>query len=188
MKNFVASLTSLTTLVCAYTASATADDAGTAHDFSFAGITGDQVDLSSYAGNVLVIVNTASRCGFTPQYDGLQELWTNYRDQGVVVLGVPSNSFRQELSSNEEVKEFCEVRFDLDFPLTGINAVRGDDSHPFYTWVRDTTGDSDFPSWNFNKVVVGPEGEILAIFGSRTKPTSQEIVDVIDQALAKDSA
>lgn len=169
-------------------AAPSAPSAPSAHQFTFPGISGGALALSDYAGQPVLLVNTASRCGFTKQYDGLQQVWSDYRDQGLVVLGAPSNSFRQELADNAAVKEFCDIRFDLDFPMTGIIDVKGEDSHPFYTWARQVSGDEGFPSWNFNKALIGKDGSLIATFASRTAPTSDTLRTAIAAALAESHA
>lgn len=156
---------------------------GSAHDFSFTSITGEPLPLSDYAGNVLLVVNTASRCGFTGQYDGLQALWTERRDEGLVVLGVPSDQFNQELDTEDEVREFCEMRFDLDFPMTAITPVRGDDAHPFYAWTHARLGGAGRPGWNFHKILIGRDGQPIDGWGPRTGPGSATLRDAVDAAL-----
>lgn len=150
-------------------------------NFTFPSIDGGEIDLSDWRGQPVLVVNTASRCGYTPQYDGLQTLYDTYRDRGLVVLAVPSNDFRQELASDEEVKDFCEVNFGLDFPMTTITSVRGDAAHPFYKWVAADTGFS--PSWNFNKVLIAPDGSVAATFGSNARPMSKPVIDAITALL-----
>ncbi|MCI5111163.1 MAG: glutathione peroxidase [Marivita sp.] len=150
-------------------------------NFTFPSIDGGEIDLSDWRGQPVLVVNTASRCGYTPQYDGLQTLYDTYRDRGLVVLAVPSNDFRQELASDEEVKDFCEVNFGLDFPMTTITSVRGDTAHPFYQWLAADTGFS--PSWNFNKVLIAPDGSVAATFGSNARPMSKPVIDAITALL-----
>lgn len=149
--------------------------------FTFPSIDGGEIDLAAWRGQPVLVVNTASRCGYTPQYDGLQELYDIYRDRGLVVLAVPSNDFRQELASDEEVKDFCEVNFGLDFPMTTITSVRGDSAHPFYKWLEAETGFA--PSWNFNKVLIAPDGSVAATFGSNARPMSRTVTDAITALL-----
>ncbi len=161
-----------------------ATPAVTAHAFAFRGIGGEDIEMATFKNNAVLVVNTASRCGFTPQYDGLQELYAEYRDQGLVVLGVSSDSFNQELDTAGEVKEFCEVNFGIEFPMTDITAVIGDDSHAFYAWVRDELDDSEFPAWNFNKVLIGANGEVLASFRSVDTPQSPRVRTAVEAALA----
>ena len=151
-------------------------------DFSFPSIDGGTVEMSDWEGQPVLVVNTASRCGFTGQYDGLQALYDRYRDQGLVVLTVPSGDFRQELADDEAVKEFCEVNFALDLPMTTITSVRGASAHPFYAWLRDETGFQ--PTWNFNKVLIGPDCAVVATYGSTTRPLSQTITREVEALLS----
>lgn len=145
--------------------------------FTFPSIDGGEIDLAQWRGQPVLVVNTASRCGFTSQYEGLQTLYDTFRDRGLVVLAIPSNDFRQELSSNEAVKDFCEVNFGLDFPMTTITPVRGDDAHPFYRWLEVEAGFT--PSWNFNKVLIAPDGSVAATFGSNARPMSRPVTSAI---------
>jgi len=149
----------------------------------FGNIDGGELRLSDWAGQPVLVVNTASRCGFTPQYDGLQALYDRYRDRGLVVLAVPSDDFRQELSSEAEVKEFCEVNFGLDIPMTTITPVRGPQAHPFYASLAAETGFA--PSWNFNKVLIAPDGRVAGTWGSMTKPLSGAITREVEALLAE---
>ncbi|WP_298969203.1 glutathione peroxidase [uncultured Roseobacter sp.] len=148
---------------------------------SFASIDGGTLNTSDWTGQPVLVVNTASQCGFTGQYEGLQALYDTYRDQGLVVLAVPSDDFNQELGSAAEVKEFCEMTFGLDLPMTDVTRVKGSDAHPFYREVADETGFT--PRWNFNKVLVGPDGVIVATWGSATKPQSPKITSAIEGLL-----
>lgn len=160
--------------------------AQTAFDFAFTSIEGEVLPLSRYAGKALLVVNTASFCGFTKQYAALQELWARYRDRGLVVLGVPSNDFGgQEPGSSEEIKEFCEVNFGIDFPLSEKVAVRSPGAHPFYVWARDRLGAEAAPRWNFHKYLVDPEGRLVAWFPSAAEQNSDAILSAIDKTLPK---
>ncbi|WP_425038294.1 glutathione peroxidase [Primorskyibacter sp. S187A] len=150
--------------------------------FQFDNIDGGEIVLSDYAGQPILIVNTASRCGFTGQYEGLQALSDRYDAQGLVVLTVPSDDFNQELASDAEVKEFCEVNFGLDLPMTGITPVLGREAHPLYAWLRETHGFA--PRWNFNKVLIGRDGTLLATYGSGTRPLSRTLTRAVESALA----
>ncbi len=147
----------------------------------FASIDGGSLNLSDWAGRPVLVVNTASQCGFTYQYEGLQALYDTYKARGLVVLAVPSDDFNQELASAEKVKEFCALNFALDLPMTDLEHVKGDKAHPFYKAVAAETG--FVPRWNFNKVLIGPEGEVVASWGSTTKPQSGEIVSRIEALL-----
>lgn len=151
----------------------------TRHEFP--SIDGGTLSMADWAGQPVLVVNTASQCGFTGQYDGLQALYDSYRDQGLVVLAVPSDDFRQELGSAEEVKAFCELNFALDLPMTDITHVKGARAHPFYRDVAEETGFT--PRWNFNKVLIGPDGAVVGTWGSATRPQSPEITQAIETLL-----
>jgi glutathione peroxidase len=157
--------------------------AKTAHDFAFETIDGAPLPLSQYKGKTVLVVNTASFCGYTPQYEQLQAVWSSYRDKGLVVLGVPSNDFgAQEPGTAQEIKDFCESKYDVDFPLAGKVKVKGADAHPFYKWAAEGKGE---PRWNFHKYLVNGRGELVAAFDSRTKPDSKEVLAAVDQALGQ---
>ncbi|MGC6484843.1 MAG: glutathione peroxidase [Candidatus Puniceispirillales bacterium] len=159
--------------------------AETAHDFSFTAITGEPLPLDQYRGKVVLVVNTASRCGFTPQYDDLQAVYEAYRDQGLVVLGVPSNDFgRQELDTAEEIKSFCEVNFNITFPLADKTVVKGNDAHPFYAWAAEELGYMARPRWNFHKYLVGRDGQLINWYASTTNPNSSKVRAAIEAALS----
>jgi glutathione peroxidase len=149
--------------------------------FTFASIDGGTLDLADWRGRPVLVVNTASRCAFTPQYDGLQALYDRYRGRGLVVLAVPSNDFRQELATEAEVAEFCELNFGLDLPMTEITHVRGRRAHPFYRWLAEAHGFT--PGWNFNKVLIGPDGALVETFGSRVSPTAPALTGRIEALL-----
>lgn len=153
----------------------------TAYDFSFNGIDGGKLNLSDYKGKTLVITNVASRCGFTNQYEGLQIIWDEYKEKNVVVIGVSSNDFNQELNSKEEVKKFCEVNFGINFPMTDITKVKGKDAHPFYQWVTQTHGSK--PKWNFYKILINKDGQVEDTFSSFTKPDSKKFRGAIEKIL-----
>lgn len=155
-----------------------------AHDFAFRTIDGAPLPLSSFAGKAVLVVNTASACGLTPQYDGLEALWRDYRDRGLVVLGVPCNDFgAQEPGTEAEIKTFCETRFGVDFPLTAKEDVKGETAHPFYKWALETLGEPADPAWNFHKLLVGKDGKLIRAFGPRTEPMADEITGAITAAL-----
>lgn len=147
----------------------------------FESIDGGALSLADYAGRPVLLVNTASLCGFAGQYDDLQTLWDSYRDQGLMVLAVPSDDFRQELATAAEVKEFCAINFDLTLPMTDITPVRGEKAHPVYAWIRDEAGFE--PTWNFNKVLIGGDGRILGTWGATARPTGAPIRRAIEAAL-----
>lgn len=147
----------------------------------FANIDGGIHDMSAWEGKPVLVVNTASQCGFTYQYEGLQKLYDVYKDRGLVVLAVPSDDFNQELASAEEVKEFCEISFGLDMPMTDITHVIGQQAHPFYRDVAARTG--FVPQWNFNKVLIGPDGAVVETWGSRVRPMSGKVTSAIERLL-----
>ena len=153
------------------------------YDFKIESITGEIIDFNNYKNKVFLIVNTASYCGFTKQYDELQSLWDNYKSRGLIVLGIPSNSFNQEKSSNSEIKEFCEVNFNIDFPLSTITDVKGENAHPIFIWAKNNYGKSAIPKWNFHKILINKEGKIHDTFTSFTKPLSKKIISKIEQIL-----
>lgn len=161
----------------------------TVHDFTADNIDGEPTPLSVYKGKVLLIVNTASRCGFTKQYEGLQALYEKFKDDGLVVLGFPSNDFMgQEPGSNEEIKQFCESRFEVTFPMFEKIVVKGKGQHPLFFYLTDKRTNPEFGgaiSWNFNKFLVNREGQVIARFGSRAAPESEEVVRAIETALKK---
>ncbi|MDB5467220.1 MAG: glutathione peroxidase [Phenylobacterium sp.] len=155
-----------------------------AHEYSFQTIDGQPLPLTSFRDKVVLVVNTASQCGLTPQYDGLEQLYSDYKDRGLVVLGVPCNQFAgQEPGTEAEIKEFCETRFNIDFPLTAKVDVKGDAAHPFYKWARDQLGEPAEPVWNFHKILIGKSGEALQAFGPRTDPLDTEVTGAIEKAL-----
>ena len=157
-----------------------------AYSYSFIDINEeDVINLSDYKGKTLVVVNTASLCGFTYQYDGLQKLYDDYKDQGLVVLGVPSNDFgNQESGTNSEVKEFCESTFSITFPLTEKNVVKGKDAHPFFKWSKKELGFiGGVPRWNFHKIIIGKDGKAIAGYTALTRPSSKKFISEIEKAL-----
>ena len=153
------------------------------YDLKINSISGELINLNDYRGKPVLIVNTASYCGFTKQYDDMQELWDKYKDKGLIVLGVPSNSFNQEKKVNSEVREFCEVNFNINFPLTEITNVKGDKAHEIYKWAKENYGKSAIPKWNFYKILINKEGKIEDTYASLTKPTSNKITKKIESLL-----
>ncbi len=151
-------------------------------DFVFDSIDGGQISMAGFLGHPVLVVNTASLCGFTPQYADLQALYDAYRDQGLVVLAIPSDDFRQELGSEAEVKDFCTLTYGLDLPMTTITHVTGAQAHPFYLWLASTQGFT--PDWNFNKVLIGADGAVLANWGSNPNPMGDAIKGAVEAALA----
>jgi glutathione peroxidase len=156
----------------------------TAHDFSFEALDGKPLPLARFKGDVLLVVNTASECGYTPQYEGLESVWRNYRDRGLQVLGVPCNQFgEQEPGSAAEIGAFCQKNYGVSFPLTAKTDVKGKAAHPFYIWAASEAGLLGAPKWNFHKYLIGRDGEFLGSFSSATKPTGPKIMRAIDAAL-----
>lgn len=160
--------------------------AATAYDFTFQGIDGQPLPLSQFAGKTVLVVNTASQCGFTPQYKGLEALWEKYRARGLVVLGVPSDDFGgQEPGSAATIKDFCEVNYKIDFPLADKTVVSGDKAHPFYRWAGDELGMLAKPRWNFHKYLIGPDGKLVSWFSTMTDPESDKVRAAIEKLLPK---
>ena len=156
---------------------------GTAYDYEFNSIDGDLIKLSEYRGKVIVVVNVASRCGYTPQYQDLQTLWSEYKSKDLVVLGIPTNNFRQEPGSNKEIKNFCETNFGITFPMTEKINVIGNNSHPFYKWARKDYGIGAIPKWNFHKIIIGKDGKVAETFSSITKPSSKKFIKTIENLI-----
>ena len=153
------------------------------YDFKINSISGDIIDLKVFKGKPVLVVNTASYCGFTKQYADMQKLWERYKNKGLVVLGIPSNSFNQEKKNNNEVKEFCEVNFSINFPITEITDVKGDNAHEIYKWAKENHGKSAIPKWNFYKILINKEGRIEDTYASLTNPTSKKITKKIESLL-----
>lgn len=157
----------------------------TAHDFEFQSISGAAIALASFEGKPVLVVNTASRCGFTPQYRELQALWERYRTRGLVVLGIPSNDFgAQEPGTEAEIISFCEVNYSVDFPMTAKQTVIGADAHPFYQWVTATIGENGAPRWNFHKYLIGPQGELINAYPSKVSPLDETLIREIEALLS----
>ena len=169
-------LTALGATVCLAWSSAMA-----AESFRFSSIDGGEIDLGDWRGKPILVVNTASLCGFAGQFDGLQSLHERFGPQGVLILAVPSNDFEQELADEAAVKEYCAMTFDITLPMTEITRVTGSEAHPFFAWVRDETG--FVPGWNFNKVLIAPDGSVAATFGAPTPPESRAIAGRIEALL-----
>jgi glutathione peroxidase len=182
MRSFI--LTGLIALGLAATANAA--DTSNAYQFQFTSIDGKPLPLSSFKGKTVLVVNTASQCGFTPQYTQLEAVWKKYQNKGLVVLGVPSNDFGgQEPGSDQEIKKFCEGNYDVDFPMTTKYDVKGPDAHPFYQWAATAGGDEAVPKWNFHKLLIDTNGNLIAEFPSKVKPDSPEVEQAIEASLPK---
>ena len=156
---------------------------GVAYDYKFNNIDGGQIKLSDYKDKIIVIVNVASRCGFTPQYEDLQSLHNSYKDKNLVVIGVPTNNFKQEPGSNDQIKDFCETNFGITFPMTEKINVIGANSHPFYKWAKDDFGISAIPKWNFHKIIIGKDGKVADTFASITNPSSKKFINFIEEQI-----
>jgi glutathione peroxidase len=155
-----------------------------AYDHAFKTIDGQPLPMTTFKDKVVLVVNTASKCGLTPQYDGLEKLYTDYKDKGLVVLGVPCNQFMgQEPGTEAEIKDFCETRFNVDFPLTSKVDVKEAGAHPFYKWAEAELGEPAVPVWNFHKILIGKHGEAIRAFGPRTEPLDGEVTAAIEAAL-----
>ena len=153
------------------------------YDFKIESISGEIIDFKEYRNKVVLIVNTASYCGFTKQYSELQGLWDQYKSKGLIVLGVPSNSFNQEKKNDEDVKKFCEVNFNISFPLSSITEVKGQNVHELFKWAADNYGKSAIPKWNFHKILINKEGKVENTYSSFTKPLSNKIITKIESIL-----
>jgi glutathione peroxidase len=160
--------------------------AGSAYDYSFQSIDGKPMPLSLFHGKVVLVVNTASFCGFTSQYTALQKLYETYEAKGLVVVGVPSNDFGgQEPKSETEVKTFCQGAFGITFPLTAKYHVTGNEKHPFYAWAAKTLGAMNSPWWNFHKYLIGRDGQLVTSFVSLTAPNATSVISAIETELVK---
>ena len=163
--------------------SATANYSQLAYEFNFKSINGEMIKLSDYKDKVVVLVNVASRCGFTRQYDDLQSLWTNYRDKDLIVIGIPTNDFKQEPASNADIKDFCEQNFNINFPMTEKINVLGKNAYPFYKWAKENHGKGAVPKWNFHKIIIGKNGKVADTFASITNPSSKKFVNFIENQI-----
>ncbi len=159
----------------------------TIHDFTMKNINGEEVSLAQFKGKVVLVVNVASKCGFTPQYEGLQDLYETYQERGFVVLGFPANNFgNQEPGSNEQIQEFCTLNYGITFPMFAKISVKGADQHPLYQYLTSEEINPEFGgeiTWNFNKFLVGPDGTILNRFASKDEPKSEKVVEAIEAVL-----
>jgi len=160
--------------------------ANSIYDFKMVNIDGKTVKLSHYKGKVLLVVNVASKCGYTPQYKGLEALYKDKKDKGFVILGFPANNFgAQEPGTDSEIKEFCTSKFDVTFPMFSKISVKGDDEHPLYKWLIENSDRQDPIEWNFTKFVIGKDGKVFKRFRSKDTPDSPDVLAAIDEALAK---
>lgn len=153
-------------------------------DLSVNSISGDVLNLSKLKGKTILLVNVASNCGFTKQYDDLQNLHESYKNKGLVVIGMPSNQFGgQEPGSETEIKKFCETNFNITFQMTSKYDVKGDNAHPIYIWAKETFGKSTVPKWNFHKILINKEGKVEDTFASFTNPMSKKIINKLEEIL-----
>ena len=160
-------------------------DGKTAYDFELTTLKGERFDLAPFKGRPLLVVNTASKCGFTPQYAGLTEVWRQHKDEGLMVIGVPSNDFGQQEPGNAaEIRKFCDTNYQVDFPLTEKNRVVGGAAHPFYRWVVANLGEAGAPRWNFHKYLIGPDGQLAGAWPAQVRPGDAAITGEIEKALA----
>ena len=173
----------LTIIMFFFKSSASANYEKTFFDLNIESISGETINFRDFENKVILIVNTASYCGFTNQYEQLQVLSDKYNKKGLIVLGVPSNSFNQEKNKNSEVKKFCEVNFNITFPLSAITEVKGNNAHQLFKWAKDNHGSSAVPKWNFHKILINKEGKIEDTFSSFTKPLSNKIINKIESIL-----
>ena len=154
------------------------------YDLNIKSINGDELNIAGMNGKTILLVNVASNCGFTKQYDELQKLYDNYRDKGLIVIGVPSNQFGgQEPGTESEIKDFCETNFNITFPITSKYDVKGSNAHPIYLWAKETYGKSAVPKWNFHKILINKEGKIEDTYLSFTNPLSNKITKKLEQIL-----
>ena len=155
-----------------------------AHDFEFKDLDGSTLSLSEYKNKIIIVVNVASQCGFTNQYEDMQKIWEKYQTKGVTIIGVPSNDFgNQEPGDNKDIKNFCEAKFGITFPMTGKVSVKGNSAHPFYIWAKENHGKSAIPKWNFHKIIIDKSGKVHDTFSSMTNPSSKKFLKVIEKLL-----
>ena len=155
-----------------------------AYDFKFNDLDGRALHLSEYTGKIIIVVNVASQCGFTNQYEDMQKVWEKYQTKGIVMLGVPSNDFgRQEPGSHKDIKNFCEAKFGISFPMTEKVSVKGSNAHPFYIWARENHGKSAIPKWNFHKIIIGKNGKVTETFSSIINPSSKKFIKTLEKLI-----
>jgi glutathione peroxidase len=184
MRRLTATLVVFATILTTSLAMTAAAHAETAHDFEFVSIEGDPLPMRDFAGKAILLVNTASMCGFTPQYEQLQALWEGYRDRGLVVLGVPSDNFGgQEYQDNAEIKRFCDVQFGIDFPMTEREDVTGRTAHPLFAWIAAQLDRNAEPRWNFHKFLIAPDGRVVEGFPTTTRPDAAPVIAAIERVL-----
>ena len=181
MKNRI--ILTITIIMFFFKNSASANYEKIFYDLNIESISGDTIHFSDFKNKVVLVINTASYCGFTNQYEELQDLWNKYKSKGLIVLGIPSNSFNQEKNNNSDIKEFCEVNFNITFPLSTITEVKGENAHELFKWAKDNHGKSAVPKWNFHKILINKDGKIEDTFTSFTNPMSNKITSKIESLL-----
>ena len=155
-----------------------------AYDFAFKDLDGSELSLAEFRDKVIIVVNVASQCGFTNQYEDMQKIWEKYQAKGVVMLGIPSNDFgQQEPGSNKEIKNFCEAKFGITFPMSEKVSVKGSEAHPFYIWAKENHGKSAVPKWNFHKIIIDRTGKVAETFLSITNPSSKKFDEIIKKLI-----
>jgi glutathione peroxidase len=155
-----------------------------AYEFKFKDLDGSDLNLSEYKDKVIVVVNVASQCGFTSQYEDMQKIWEKYQSKGIIILGVPSNDFgSQEPGNNQEIKNFCEAKFGITFPMTEKVSVKGEKAHPFYLWAKENHGNSAIPKWNFHKIIIDKNGKVAETFSSITNPSSKKFIKSLEKLI-----
>ncbi len=169
-------------MILSFFSSSSADYQKLAYDFNFKGLDGNQINLKDYNDKVIIVVNVASRCGYTPQYIDLQKLSTEYEKE-LVVIGVPTNNFKQEPKNNADIKKFCEANFGITFPMSEKMDVIGSNAHPFFKWAKKHHGIAAIPKWNFHKIIIGKDGKVADTFASFTKPNSKKFLSVIKKEI-----
>jgi glutathione peroxidase len=160
------------------------ENSKTFYDFKINSINGEEINLSIFRDKTILLVNVASKCGFTKQYDDLQKLYDDYKEKGLVVIGIPSNQFGgQEPGTETEIKNFCETNFNITFPMTSKYEVKGDNAHSIYIWAKETFGKSTVPKWNFHKILINKNGKVEDTFASFTGPLSNKIIKKLEEIL-----
>ena len=155
-----------------------------AYDFKFNDLDGSSLSLNDFKGKVIVVVNVASQCGFTKQYEDMQKIWEDYQEKGIVMLGVPSNDFgNQEPGDSKEIKNFCEAKFGITFPMTEKVSVKGENAHPFFIWAKENHGKSAIPKWNFHKIIIDKSGKVGETFSSITNPSSKKFIKALEKLI-----
>jgi glutathione peroxidase len=186
MQKLIAALVIIPALLAPIESNAGSSANARATDFTFEAIDGRPMPIANFKGKVLLVVNTASFCGFTKQYEGLQALFQRYEAKGLIVIGVPSNDFgKQEPKAEGEIADFCKGAFGVTFPLTTKQVVKGADAHPFYAWAAATLGSANAPRWNFHKYLVSADGQLVSSFSTQTEPLSTKVTAAVEAELAK---